>query len=214
MRRRYQRVAPLYDLLDAWHERRAYRRVRERLVSLLMEGRGEAGRWLLAGCGTGRDLPFVPGGASVLAVDLSPRMLARAQRRWSRLEHGDRTVEFRAADLFSLEAEADVIMLSFVTMLHADGAALLEAIEHCLAPGGRVGVLEWRRSSHWWVRWRQWLTAPVVHWLFGARFGSGSRGVAEAGGWEVEHEQAVLGDRVWLLVLSQHVDGRAEDEIE
>ena len=72
---RYQRIAPLYDLLDLPFERGRYRRVRP----LLFEGL--SGHILDAGVGTGRNFPFYPAGATVLGIDLSPAMLARAERR-------------------------------------------------------------------------------------------------------------------------------------
>ena len=73
---RYQRIAPFYDLLDLPFERRRYRALRPLLF------RGLSGRLLDAGVGTGRNFPFYPVGVSaVVGIDLSPRMLARAERR-------------------------------------------------------------------------------------------------------------------------------------
>src|SRR5215471_6950888 len=73
---RYQRIAPFYDLLDLPFERRRYRALRPLLF------RGLAGRLLDAGVGTGRNFPFYPAGVSaVVGIDLSPRMLALAERR-------------------------------------------------------------------------------------------------------------------------------------
>ena len=72
---RYQRIAPLYDLLDLPFEYRRYRRIRP----LLFEGL--SGQILDAGVGTGRNAPFYPPGTSVVGIDFSPAMLARAARR-------------------------------------------------------------------------------------------------------------------------------------
>ncbi len=72
---RYQRIAPLYDLLDLPFEHRRYRRIRPDLFQ------GLSGRVLDAGVGTGRNIPFYPPGAEVIGIDLSPAMLARAEQR-------------------------------------------------------------------------------------------------------------------------------------
>ena len=72
---RYQRIAPLYDLLDFPFEYARYRRIRP----LLFEGL--AGSVLDAGVGTGRNFPFYPRSAKVTGIDLSEAMLARAARR-------------------------------------------------------------------------------------------------------------------------------------
>ncbi len=72
---RYKRVAPLYDLLDLPFEFGRYRALRRRVFE------GLSGAILDAGIGTGRNLPFYPAGATVVGIDLSPAMLARAARR-------------------------------------------------------------------------------------------------------------------------------------
>ena len=72
---RYQRIAPFYDLLDLSFEYGRYRRIRPLLFEDL------SGRLLDAGVGTGRNFPFYPSSASVVGIDLSPAMLARATHR-------------------------------------------------------------------------------------------------------------------------------------
>jgi SAM-dependent methyltransferase len=72
---RYQRIAPLYDLLDLPFEYGRYRRIRPLLFT------GLTGRILDAGVGTGRNAPFYPHGSSIVGIDLSPAMLARAEGR-------------------------------------------------------------------------------------------------------------------------------------
>jgi SAM-dependent methyltransferase len=70
---RYQRIAPLYDLLDLPFERWLYRALRPLLF------RGLQGRLLDAGIGTGRNCEFYPAEAIVSGIDTSPAMLERAQ---------------------------------------------------------------------------------------------------------------------------------------
>jgi len=72
---RYQRIAPVYDLIDLPFEYGRYRRIRR----LLFEGL--SGRLLDAGVGTGRNFPFYPPGSAVVGIDISPAMLAWAGRR-------------------------------------------------------------------------------------------------------------------------------------
>jgi len=72
---RYQRIAPVYDVLDLPFEYGRYRQIRRLLFQ------GLAGRLLDAGVGTGRNFPFYPPGTTVVGIDISPAMLARAERR-------------------------------------------------------------------------------------------------------------------------------------
>ncbi|MBV8567329.1 MAG: class I SAM-dependent methyltransferase, partial [Methylobacteriaceae bacterium] len=73
--RRYQRIAPFYDLLDLPFERWRYQALRPLLF------RGLGGRLLDAGIGTGRNCAFYPAAAVVTGIDTSPAMLERARRR-------------------------------------------------------------------------------------------------------------------------------------
>jgi len=76
---RYQKIAPLYDLVELPFEYARYRRLRRMLFA------GLSGRILDAGVGTGRNMPFYPTGGTVSGIDNSPRMLARAEARRKRL---------------------------------------------------------------------------------------------------------------------------------
>jgi hypothetical protein len=72
---RYERIAWVYDLLDLPFEYGRYRKIRPMLFW------GLSGRILEAGVGTGRNFPFYPPGSQVVGIDLSPAMLAQAERR-------------------------------------------------------------------------------------------------------------------------------------
>ena len=72
---RYQRIAPVYDLLDLPFEYGRYRRIRRLLFQ------GLSGRLLDAGVGTGRNFAFYPPGSRVVGIDISSAMLARAEPR-------------------------------------------------------------------------------------------------------------------------------------
>lgn len=82
--RRYDRLAPVYDLMEGVAEHRVMREWRRRLWSLV-----EGTRILEVGVGTGRNLPFYPSDSDVVAIDLSPAMLARAQRSAESCGRGD-----------------------------------------------------------------------------------------------------------------------------
>lgn len=81
---RYQRIAPVYDLLDLPFEARRYRALRPLLFDSL------AGYVLDAGIGTGRNCEFYPPAAIVSGIDISIAMLARARERCPTLAAADR----------------------------------------------------------------------------------------------------------------------------
>ena len=96
--RRYRRIAPFYDLLELPFEYGRYRRLRRRVFD------GLSGRILDAGIGTGRNVEFYPQGAKVVGIDISPAMLARAERRLR--PSPATTVELREMDVTRLDFPA------------------------------------------------------------------------------------------------------------
>jgi ubiquinone/menaquinone biosynthesis C-methylase UbiE len=114
LRRRYERIASLYDLLDVPFEYGRYRRLR----SLLFQGL--CGRILDAGVGTGRNMRFYPPGSEAVGVDLSPAMLRRAERR-CRISPADVTLmEMNVIHLEFADASFDAVVASFLFCILPD----------------------------------------------------------------------------------------------
>lgn len=80
-RKRYNRIAPFFDLLEAPIERLRFSAWRARLRDRIL---GDTA--LEVGVGTGKNLPLYLVNVQVTAVDLSPRMLERAQRMSAALD--------------------------------------------------------------------------------------------------------------------------------
>jgi ubiquinone/menaquinone biosynthesis C-methylase UbiE len=70
---RYDRQASLYDLKELPMELLGFKRLRKHLWQSV-----KAGRVLEIGVGTGKNIPYHPEGARVVALDISPKMLVRA----------------------------------------------------------------------------------------------------------------------------------------
>ena len=73
--RTYDRMAPVYDALDAIYEWSWKRRLRAELF------RHARGRVLDVGVGTGCNMPFYPPSSEVVGIDASRGMLERAKER-------------------------------------------------------------------------------------------------------------------------------------
>jgi phosphatidylethanolamine/phosphatidyl-N-methylethanolamine N-methyltransferase len=128
---RYTAWAPLYDLMAR------FGRQRQRSIGLLGLQPGE--RVLLVGAGTGADLPLIPKGVSVLATDLTPAMLARAEPR---VRPG---IELRVMDGQALDLpdeSFDAVILHLILAVIPDPVACLREAARVLKPDGRIAVFD------------------------------------------------------------------------
>src|SRR5215204_2816659 len=140
---RYQRIAPLYDLLDLPFEYGRYRHIRP----LLFEGL--SGSILDAGVGTGRNIRFYPAIANVIGIDISPAMLTRADRRAREV---GRAIDLRLMDVTDLtlpDRSFDAAVASFLFCVLPDEQQepALREIARVLKPGGTLRLLEYVRPT-------------------------------------------------------------------
>lgn len=163
---RYQRIAWVYDLLDLPFEYGRYRKIRPQMFA------GLSGRILDAGVGTGRNFPFYPPSSQVVGIDLSPAMLARAQRR---LLTAAAPVELRRMDVTRLEFpddhfDAAVATFLFCVLPDDTQLAALRELRRVVKPGGLIRCLEYTRPSGGLRKAMTKLWEPWVHWAYGAGF--------------------------------------------
>jgi ubiquinone/menaquinone biosynthesis C-methylase UbiE len=164
---RYQRIAPLYDLIDLPFEYTRYRRIRPMLFQ------GLSGRILDAGVGTGRNFPFYPLGAEVVGVDTSPAMLARAEQRRHTSAAAD--VQLRQMDVTNLQFpdrsfDAAVAAFLFCTLPDELQVPALKELGRVVKPGGMVRLLEYTRPRGTVRRLITRIWEPWVAWAYGASF--------------------------------------------
>jgi ubiquinone/menaquinone biosynthesis C-methylase UbiE len=97
---------------------------------------------LIAGCGTGLDLPLLPGGVRVTGSDLSPRMVERARGRAASLGIEARLDVADAQHLPYPDDSFDAVVLHLILAIVPDPDACLREAARVLRPGGRVAVLD------------------------------------------------------------------------
>lgn len=137
-RARYSAFAPVYD----WFVGRLgfLEHGRRRALELAAVQPGE--RVLIAAAGTGLDLPLLPEGADVTAIDIAPAMLERLERRAKSI---GRKVEIRVMDAARLEfpdAHFDCVLLHLAIAVVPQPEATMREVARVLGPGGRVSVFD------------------------------------------------------------------------
>ncbi len=162
-RKRYNRIAPLYDCMEAFVEQRRFRAWRRLLWS-----RVPIGHLLEVGVGTGKNMPYYPPGATVTALDLSERMLARAQARSRAL---GLNVDLHVMDVQHLAFPAatfDAAVATFVFCSVPDPVLGLQELARVVKPEGDIWLLEHVRIDKPIIGRLMDLLNPVVVRIVGA----------------------------------------------
>ncbi len=193
-RARYDRIARVYDLVEASMERRRVSGWRQRLWAQV---RGP--RILEVGTGTGKNLPFYPAGADITAVDFSPKMLERARQRAVR--EGIR-VDLRLMDIQRLEFpddSFDSVVATFVFCSVPDPVLGLQGLRRVVKPEGRIHLLEHVRPKGVGGRAADLLN-PLVVRVMGANINRCTLENVERAGLSIERVDDLWRDIVKLIV--------------
>lgn len=177
--RRYDRQARLYDFAEAPVERLMWARLRRRLW-----GDVHGGRVLEIGVGTGKNAPYHPPDARVVAVDLSPKMIRRAQAKTSGMERPPDFVLADAQHLPFRDDAFDAAVATFVFCSVPDPTLGLREVRRVTS--GKVHLLEHVRAANEVVGKMMDLMNPIAVRMSGANINRETIKNVESAGIEVE----------------------------
>jgi ubiquinone/menaquinone biosynthesis C-methylase UbiE len=202
---RYQRIAPFYDLLDLPFERRRYRALRP----LLFEGL--AGHLLDAGVGTGRNFPYYPRDTNVVGIDLSPAMLACAERRKPQSKARVELQQMNVTRLQFPEGAFDAAVATFLFCVLPDDQQLpaLRELRRVVKPGGLIRLLEYVRPRAPLRRFITRIWQPWVAWAYGASFDRQTERYIPEADLEIVEARYVVDDLLRLVTARVPVAGLA-----
>lgn len=140
-KRRYNRTAFFYDLLERPMEMVAVKKWRLQLMDEL------EGKVLEIGVGTGRNIDYYPDNLNITAIDFSEKMLARAKQRAAQL---NKNVELLLMDAERMTFPDDYFDTVFTTCVFCsvpNPIKGLQEIRRVCKPGGKVIMIEHVRSE-------------------------------------------------------------------
>jgi phosphatidylethanolamine/phosphatidyl-N-methylethanolamine N-methyltransferase len=193
---RYNRIAPVYDLMEAIVERFAFRQWRERLWSQV-----DGNRVLEVGVGTGKNVPHYPSGIRVTAVDLSDKMLEWARRRVQELDIEADLCLMDAQRLAFPDAAFDAAVATFVFCSVPKPVLGLRELNRVVRPGRQVILLEHVRVNKPMIGKLMDLLDPFVVRLMGPHINRRTVESVKKAGLEIERvEELAPGGLVKLIV--------------
>jgi len=134
-RARYNRIAPYYDLLEAFSER-VFKQWRRKL---LVHARG---RILEVGVGTGKNFPYYPKDADITGIDIAEKMLPYAKKRADELGLAVSLNEGDGQALSFPEDSFDTAVATFVFCSVPDPVLGLREMRRVVKPDGQILLLE------------------------------------------------------------------------
>lgn len=162
-KRRYNRIAPLYDVMETVVERFRYDKWRALLWSKV-----EGTHVLEVGVGTGKNFPYYPADAEIVAIDFSENMLSRAQDRATKLNVKVRLEQMDVQNLKFPDNTFDTVVASFVFCSVPDPVRGLMEVARVCRPGGKVALLEHVLSANRILALLMNLANPLVVRMIGA----------------------------------------------
>ena len=193
-RKRYDRFAKVYDLVEWPMEKLRFASWRTMLTERI---RGED--ILEVGVGTGKNFPFYPKSLVVTALDLSPRMLAKARKRSETLDTQVRLVEMNAENLAFPDRSFDTVFATFVFCSVPDPVKGLRELRRVCRPSGRLLLLEHVRPDSRLLGTLFDLLSPVTVRVTGANINRKTVDNVRKAGWTVLDEVDLTSNIVKLI---------------
>jgi ubiquinone/menaquinone biosynthesis C-methylase UbiE len=193
-RNRYNRIAFIYDLMEAPLEFLRLASWRKKLHSSIIGSRA-----LEIGVGTGKNLPYYPPGVKISAIDFSHRMLSRARKKALQNNLKVEFLEMDAQQLAFPDDYFDTVFATFVFCSVPDPVLGLKELRRICKPNGRLILLEHMRPTNPVLGYLFDLLNPLVVRIMGANINRMTVDHIRSAGWQIKVDQKLSSDIVrWI----------------
>ncbi|CCU78109.1 Phosphatidylethanolamine N-methyltransferase [Halanaerobium saccharolyticum subsp. saccharolyticum DSM 6643] len=163
IKKRYDRIAPVYDSLELIMEKGKMGDWRENLWQRVEAKIDKSGMRLLeAGVGSGKNIEYYPDGLEIDAIDFSPKMLKEAEKKAKKYNKEVNLLEMNIQNLDFEDNYFDLIVTSCVFCSVPDPVKGLKELKRVLKEDGRIIMLEHMRSQNEFVGkmmdWFNWVS--------------------------------------------------------
>jgi ubiquinone/menaquinone biosynthesis C-methylase UbiE len=141
IRRRYNRAARFYDLLEKPMEIMVLKKWRMEVMKDL------EGKVLEVGVGTGKNIEYYPEGIDITAIDFSEKMLERAKEKAKRLNKEVNLIQMDVQDMKFPDDAFDTVFATCVFCSVPDPIKGLKEIRRVCKPTGKIIMIEHVRSE-------------------------------------------------------------------
>ena len=196
-RKRYNRMAFLYDFMEAPMERLRFASWRQKLT-----GRIAGPTALEVGVGTGKNFAYYPDDVHITAIDLSPRMLARARRKVAKSHLNVDLQEMGVQRLDFVDNSFDTVFATFVFCSVPDPVMGLRELRRVCRPEGRLLLLEHMRPHHPVLGFIFDVLNPMVVRMVGANINRQTINNILQVGWKIQKKENLSSDIVkWIEAI-------------
>ncbi len=147
IKRRYNRIAPLYDVMEIFMEKGKMGAWRKDFWRQVVKYIPTGGKLLEAGVGTGKNIALYPEGVELYAIDFSEKMLERARKK-ATIERKE--VQFYEMDIQQMDFPDnffDLIVTTCVFCSVPDPVKGLRELKRVCKETGNIIMLEHMRTE-------------------------------------------------------------------
>ncbi len=162
IRKRYDRIAGIYDLFEGMMEHSNYNNWRKLLWSKV-----EGDDILEIGVGTGKNFPFYPDDRKITAIDFSEKMLERARQKTLSDKTEVKLLRMDVQDMEFGDNSFDTVVGTFVFCSVPDPIQGLEEVKRVVKPDGKVLLLEHVLSANRVIAGLMNMVNPIVVRIMG-----------------------------------------------
>ena len=207
IQKRYNRIAPVYDLMEGLMEKgkmgdwrqNLWQKVNDRISQL--KANNDQLKLLEAGVGSGKNIEYYPEQIEIYAIDFSPKMLKEAEKKANKFNKEVKLVEMDIQNLDFEDNYFDLIVTSCVFCSVPDPVQGLKELKRVLKEDARIIMLEHMRSQNELVGkfmdWFNWVSL----YTWGANINRKTMENIEKAGLEIVEVNDLMSDIVKEIEL-------------